>query len=82
MVPASIMEICAHWAPPEERSRIIVCSIVGVYLGTAYSYPLCGLVAKLFGWPAIFYVSGKQAGVPSIYERKMGATHEAASVNF
>ncbi|KAK7580640.1 hypothetical protein V9T40_001269 [Parthenolecanium corni] len=58
LVPACVMEICAHWAPPEERSRIIVCSIVGLYLGTAYSYPLCGFVAQLFGWPAVFYVSG------------------------
>lgn len=53
------MEICAKWAPREERSRIIVCGIVGVYLGTAYSYPLCGFVAKVYGWPAVFYVSGE-----------------------
>ncbi|XKL67084.1 hypothetical protein PGB90_010504 [Kerria lacca] len=58
LVPASIMEICSHWAPPEERSRIIVCGIVGIYFGTAINYPLCGFIAKTWGWEEIFYITG------------------------
>lgn len=55
---ASSAELYAHWAPPEERARLIVFSHAGVYFGTAINYPISGYIAKIFGWEAIFYVSG------------------------
>ena len=57
---AAVAEIYARWAPPDERARFIVLSHSGVYFGTAINYPVSGFVAKLFGWEAIFYVSGER----------------------
>ncbi len=58
-VPACIMEVFSYWAPPEEKSRLIVCGIFGVYVGAAISYPLCGFLAQLLNWESIFYVTGE-----------------------
>lgn len=56
---ASSAELYAHWAPPNERARFIVFSHAGIYFGTAINYPISGYIANIFGWEAIFYVSGK-----------------------
>ncbi len=65
------MEIFSHWAPPEEKSRLIVCGIVGVYVGASVNYPLCGFIAQLLNWESIFYVTGELfVDLASIYIKK------------
>ncbi|XP_065208291.1 vesicular glutamate transporter 3-like [Planococcus citri] len=58
---ASMPEIWSKWSPPAERSRLVSYSFTGVYFGLTVSYPIAGFVAKAWGWPAIFYVTGGAA---------------------
>lgn len=56
---ASMPEIWSKWSPPQERSTLVSYSFTGVYFGLTVSYPIAGFVAKAWGWPSIFYVTGK-----------------------
>lgn len=60
---ASMPEIWSKWSHPEERSTLVSYSFTGVYFGLTVSYPIAGFVAKAWGWPAIFYVTGGAAFV-------------------
>ncbi len=54
----SFSELWSRWSTPNERSKLVAFSFSGCYVGLTLSFPLSGLVACLWGWPAIFYVSG------------------------
>ncbi|XP_065208362.1 vesicular glutamate transporter 3-like isoform X2 [Planococcus citri] len=55
----STADICSRWTKPEERSRLLSLTFSGVHIGITAAFPLCGFVAKSYGWPAIFYVTGE-----------------------
>lgn len=57
---AATVVIFAHWAPPDERARLIAISFAGAYLGTSMNYPISGYIAKEYGWEAVFYISGEK----------------------
>ncbi len=54
------VEVLVHWAPPEERSRLVLMPSVGTYLGSVISYLLSGILANHYGWESVFYVTGEQ----------------------
>lgn len=55
---ASLSDIYVYWAPPKERSRLLVFNIAGGYLGAAVNYPLSRFIAYHYGWEAVFFVTG------------------------
>lgn len=54
----SILAILSKWAPPLERSRMMMITNTGIYLGTVIAMPGSGLLSDYFGWESVFYVSG------------------------
>lgn len=48
----------ARWAPPSERSRMVMLSFAGVFLGTIIAMPMSGVLAKTWSWESVFYVFG------------------------
>lgn len=51
------MNLIAYWAPPGEKSKFMS-SLSGGSLGTAVSWPMCGMIIEFLGWPAVFYITG------------------------
>lgn len=47
----------SKWAPPLERSRIVVAAFTGNYVGIVISLPVSGILAA-WHWEAVFYVFG------------------------
>ncbi|XP_049799573.1 sialin-like [Schistocerca nitens] len=45
----------SRWIPPTERSKFIA-TYLGNSVGTAATYPLCGVLIARLGWSAAFYV--------------------------
>ncbi|XP_065341145.1 sialin-like [Cloeon dipterum] len=45
----------SRWIPPHERSKF-VSSYMGNAVGTAVTYPLCGILIDTYGWESAFYV--------------------------
>ena len=43
----------AVWAPPMERSQLVAAHASGASAGTCIIFPLGGLIAATFGWPAV-----------------------------
>lgn len=56
---AATPEIFVHWAPQNERSRMITCAYAGSMLGAAINYPLSGYIAYIFNWEAVFFFTGQ-----------------------
>ncbi|XKL68360.1 hypothetical protein PGB90_003851 [Kerria lacca] len=52
------VEIFVHWAPENEKSRLVGIGASGFYFGAALAYPICGFAASLFGWEAMFVITG------------------------
>lgn len=48
----------SKWAPPYERSRMVVAAFTGNYIGIVVSLPVSGILANTLGWESIFYVFG------------------------
>lgn len=48
----------SKWAPPYERSRMVVAAFTGNYIGIVVSLPVSGILAQTIGWEYIFYVFG------------------------
>lgn len=48
----------AEWAPPLERSRLVMLAQTGSEFGTIVGLPLCGLIIDNLGWPYVFYIFG------------------------
>lgn len=51
----------SHWAPPNERSRILGIATSGVQIGNIVALPLGGYLCRHGfdnGWPSIFYIYG------------------------
>lgn len=53
------VEIFVHWAPENEKSRLVGIGASGFYFGAALAYPICGFAASLFGWEAMFVITGE-----------------------
>ncbi len=51
-------EILLFWIPLEERSQLSAVVFSGFLAGPAVAYPLCGFLAKHYGWEATFYTTG------------------------
>lgn len=48
-----------HWAPPNERSRLIGMSHAGGMIGNIFALLIGGILCSSFaGWPSIFYLFG------------------------
>ncbi|XP_034940999.1 vesicular glutamate transporter 2.2-like [Chelonus insularis] len=54
----SIHAIWANWAPPLERSKLASISFAGIYVGTVFAMPTCGMMAERLGWSSVFYFCG------------------------
>lgn len=50
--------IWARWAPPSERSRMVLFAFAGVFMGTILAMLLSGVLAKHWNWESVFYVFG------------------------
>lgn len=48
----------SKWAPPYERSRMVVAAFTGNYVGLVISLPVSGLLAANVSWESVFYVFG------------------------
>lgn len=48
----------SKWAPPFERSRMVVAAFTGNYIGIVVSLPVSGILAQSYGWESVFYVFG------------------------
>lgn len=48
----------SKWAPPFERSRMVVAAFTGNYVGIVISLPVSGILAQSWGWESVFYVFG------------------------
>lgn len=48
----------SKWAPPYERSRMVVAAFTGNYVGLVISLPVSGLLAQNVSWQSVFYVFG------------------------
>lgn len=53
-----VMTLMSKWAPPLERSRMIMTCNSGIYYGTVIAMPGSGLLSDYFGWRSVFYVCG------------------------
>lgn len=51
------MNLIAYWAPSSEKAKFMA-SLSGGSLGTAVSWPMCGIIIEVLGWPAVFYITG------------------------
>lgn len=47
-----------RWAPVQERSKFITFTYMGGTVGTLVTYPLCGLLLRLYDWEYIYYFGG------------------------
>jgi MFS transporter, ACS family, solute carrier family 17 (sodium-dependent inorganic phosphate cotransporter), other len=54
----AIHSLTARWMPPRERARILALNFSGMYLGTVVALIFSPLIIAMFGWPALFYLSG------------------------
>lgn len=48
----------AHWAPPDERSRMTNLIFSGIPLGSALTMVTGGYLIHYLGWPSLFYTVG------------------------
>lgn len=48
----------SKWAPPFERSRMVVAAFTGNYIGIVVSLPVSGILSQSLGWESVFYVFG------------------------
>ncbi|XP_070504435.1 sialin-like [Chironomus tepperi] len=55
---SALYEMWSKWAPPFERSRMVVAAFTGNYVGLVISLPVSGILAKNVGWEWVFYVFG------------------------
>ncbi|XP_046990674.1 sialin-like isoform X1 [Schistocerca americana] len=53
----ALHSLTANWIPPNERSKFVT-AYMGSSVGTALTFPLCGLLISWFGWPSVFYTTG------------------------
>ncbi|XP_062550218.1 vesicular glutamate transporter 2-like [Armigeres subalbatus] len=50
--------VWARWAPPFERSRMVLYSFAGIFVGTILGMLLSGVMAKNWNWESVFYFFG------------------------
>ncbi|XP_065208346.1 vesicular glutamate transporter 2-like [Planococcus citri] len=55
---ASVTQIFSRWAPPDERTKFVSFSIIGMYFGSVVSFLVSGWILKTWGWERLFYFSG------------------------
>lgn len=54
----SMPPMASKWIPPHDRSKFIA-NMMASSLGAAFTMPVCGFLIYNFGWPSVFYVTGK-----------------------
>ena len=54
----AIHPMTAVWIPPMDRSKFIS-NMMASALGAAITMPICGYLISWFGWPSVFYSTGK-----------------------
>lgn len=54
----SLHALYAHWAPTNEKSKIISLTFCGIPFGTVLANFVSGIIAVKFGWQSIFYFAG------------------------
>ncbi|XP_065208345.1 vesicular glutamate transporter 3-like [Planococcus citri] len=55
---ASISQLWSRWAPPDERSKFVSFSVIGLYVGNIIAFLIAGWMLNTWAWPWLFYVSG------------------------
>ncbi|XP_078601297.1 sialin-like isoform X1 [Branchiostoma floridae x Branchiostoma japonicum] len=48
--------VWGRWAPPNERSKLLAISYIGLPIGNIINYPLASFLAVQLGWEYIFYI--------------------------
>lgn len=48
----------SKWAPPQERSRMVMAAMSGMQVGVVISLAASGILASTVGWESVFYVFG------------------------
>ena len=65
IIPA-MPALSRRWSLPGEYTTVFAIAWSGFYLGTAVNFPLgSALCQSDWGWPGVFYVSGK--GWPGVF---------------
>ncbi|MGH7923344.1 MAG: ACS family MFS transporter [Candidatus Binatus sp.] len=59
----SIHSLTARWTLPSERARVLSVNYSGMYVGTVVALIASPWIIKVFGWPALFYISGALGAV-------------------
>ncbi|XP_049948254.1 sialin-like [Schistocerca serialis cubense] len=52
----SLNRIVSQWIPPDDRSKFMS-SYMGSSIGTAVTFPLCGMLIHYLNWQSVFYVT-------------------------
>ncbi|XP_049854257.1 sialin-like [Schistocerca gregaria] len=52
----SLNRIVSQWIPPDDRSKFMS-SYMGGSIGTAVTFPLCGMLIHYLNWQSVFYVT-------------------------
>ncbi|KAL1375110.1 hypothetical protein pipiens_017698 [Culex pipiens pipiens] len=50
--------VWSRWAPPSERSRMVLLAFAGVFVGTILAMLLSGVIASAWRWEGVFYIFG------------------------
>uniref|UniRef100_A0A1Q3FRU5 Putative permease of the major facilitator superfamily protein n=1 Tax=Culex tarsalis TaxID=7177 RepID=A0A1Q3FRU5_CULTA len=51
-------DLWAHWAPPSERTHMVMLSFVGIIVGTIKALVLGELLVESVSWESVFYIFG------------------------
>ncbi|XP_054264712.1 sialin-like [Macrosteles quadrilineatus] len=54
----AMLGVWARWAPPCERSRLVMITLSGSYFGTVGAMAVSGAIAQHLNWASIFYILG------------------------
>ena len=76
----AIYAMMALWAPPFERTKMLLIATSGAMFGTIIANPIAGVLCDsnfMHGWPSVFYLSGKIPFAPDLYMKKTGRYKEA-----
>lgn len=58
------------WIPPNDRSKFIS-NMMASSLGAALTMPVCGFLIYNFGWPSVFYVTGKPSPINQLLHNRI-----------